>query len=139
MEEIQGNVVAGFSKDFQTLLFLRIEDVPSFKAWLAEFASLVATAEEVIAFNRLFKRTRDRRGYSGSVKASWINVAFSHAGLTKLTTDADAFFLVSDAMGSPVEREATQDHRPLGLVLEGKGLRVWVKTWGQLIEDARHR
>src|SRR5918911_1571359 len=72
VKNIQGNIVAGFNKDFQTLLFLRIDDVPSFKAWLAGFVRLVATAEEVIAFNRLFKRTRDRRGYSGTVKATWI-------------------------------------------------------------------
>src|ERR687887_2162623 len=65
LKNIQGNIVAGFNKDFQTLLFLRIDDVPSFKAWLAEFVPLVATAEEVLAFNRVFKRTRDRRGYSG--------------------------------------------------------------------------
>jgi hypothetical protein len=45
----------------------------------------------VIAFNRLFKRTRDRRGYAGSVKASWINIAFSYHGLKKLTAEADAF------------------------------------------------
>jgi Dyp-type peroxidase family len=88
---IQGNIIAGFNKDFQTLLFLRIDDATLFKAWLADFVNLVATAEEVIAFNRLFKRTRDRRGYSGSVKASWINIAFSHAALAQLTADADSF------------------------------------------------
>jgi Dyp-type peroxidase family len=89
--DIQGNIVGGFLKDFQTLLFLRIDDPGLFKPWLAEFANLVATADEVIAFNRLFKETSDRRGYRGSVKASWINIAFSHAGLAKLTDDADAF------------------------------------------------
>src|ERR671934_476277 len=91
VKNIQGNIVAGFNKDFQTLLFLRIDEVPSFKAWLAEFVPLVATAEEVLSFNRLFKRARDRRGYSGTVKATWINIAFSHAALAKLTDDADAF------------------------------------------------
>src|SRR5438067_3026066 len=91
IKNIQGNVVAGFNKDFQTLLFLRIDDVRSFNAWLADFAPLVATAEDVLAFNRLFKRTRDRRGYSGTVKASWINIAFTHAALAKLSDDADAF------------------------------------------------
>ena len=63
LKNIQGNVVAGFNKDFQTLLFLRIEDVPSFKAWLADFTPRVATAVEVLAFNRLFKRTSEQRGY----------------------------------------------------------------------------
>jgi Dyp-type peroxidase family len=89
--DIQGNIVGGFNKDFQTLLFLRIDNPALFRPWLGEFAALVATAEEVVAFNRLFKRTSDQRGYRGSVKASWINIAFSHAGLAKLTKDADAF------------------------------------------------
>lgn len=91
ISNIQGNIVAGFNKDFQTLLFLRIQNATAFKAWLADLIGLIATAEEVIAFNRLFKRTRDRRGYSGSVKASWINIAFSHAALAELATDAAAF------------------------------------------------
>jgi Dyp-type peroxidase family len=107
--DIQGNIVAGFNKDFQTLLFLRIDDPQLFKAWLASFADLIATAEEVIAFNRLFKRTRDRRGYSGSVKASWINIAFSYAGLAKLTNDADAFADASFKSGVVAQSAALGD------------------------------
>ena len=144
MAEIQGNVVAGFSKDFQTLLFLRIEDVPSFKAWLADFASLVATAEEVFAFNRLFKRTRDRRGYSGSVKASWINIAFSHAGLAKLTDDADAFadasfktgmVAQSAALGDPTAEDA-EGHPDNWLVRDGEdGAHVLVVVGADTLAD----
>ncbi len=89
--EIQGNIVAGFNKDFQTLIFLHIDDAAAFKPWLARFADVVATADEVIAFNRLFKSTRYRRRYSGSVRATWINIAFTHAGIAKLTGDADRF------------------------------------------------
>jgi Dyp-type peroxidase family len=129
VSNIQGNIIAGFNKDFASLLFLRIDDVSVFKPWLAEFVRLVATAEEVIAFNRLFKRTRDRRGYSGSVKASWINVAFSHPGLAKLTTDADAFtdpsfkngaFAQSAELGDPTGPEA-EGHRDHWLVRDGEG------------------
>ena len=76
---IQGNLVGGFNKNLQTLIFLRIEDPARFKPWLVEFASLVATAEEVIAFNRLYKWMRDRRGHSG-LRSSWINIAFSLRG-----------------------------------------------------------
>jgi Dyp-type peroxidase family len=128
VKNIQGNIVAGFNKDFQTLLFLRIDDVPSFKAWLAGFARLVATAEEVLAFNRLFKRTRHRRGYSGTVKASWINIAFTHAGLAKLTDDAydfaDASFrsgvaAQSAALGDPTSPEA-EGHPDRWLVRDGE-------------------
>src|SRR5947208_3016617 len=102
-------LVAGFSKDFQTLLFLRIDDVRSFKAWLGDFRPLVATAEEVLAFNRLFKRTSDRRGYSGTVKATWINIAFTHAALAKLTDDADAFADASFRSGVVAQSAALGD------------------------------
>ena len=144
MDQIQGNVVAGFNKDFQTLLFLRIEDVPSFKAWLAEFANLVATAEEVYAFNRLFKRTRDRRGYSGSVKASWINVAFSYASLAMLTSDADAFadtsfktgmVAQSAALGDPTAEDA-EGHPDRWLVRDGEdGAHVVILVAADALSD----
>jgi len=128
VREIQGNIIGGFNKDFQTLLFLRIDEQAPFKSWLRIFVSLVATAEEVIAFNRLFKRTRDRRGYSGSVKASWINIAFSHAGLKKLTGEADAFtdtsfrsgvVAQSPALGDPTAEDAEGNPKQW-LVRDGK-------------------
>jgi len=88
---IQGNVIAGFNKDWQTLVYLRIDDARAFKPAVAELGRLVATADEVLAFNRLYKRMCDRRGYRGSVKATWINVGFSFAGLRKLRQDAEHF------------------------------------------------
>jgi Dyp-type peroxidase family len=114
LSNIQGNIVAGFNKDFQTLLFLRIDDSALFKPWLVRLEPLIATADEVLAFNRLFKRTRNRRGYAGSVKASWINIAFSHRGLSQLTdvsgfTDASFaadVFARSAALGDPSNEEA---------------------------------
>lgn len=52
----------------------------------------MATAAEVLAFNRLFKAVRDRRGSeSHTVQSTWINIAFSFAGLRRLTGDADSF------------------------------------------------
>jgi Dyp-type peroxidase family len=127
--EIQGNIVAGFNKNFQTLLFLHIDDSALFKPWLAAFVPLVATADEVIAFNRLYKRTRDRRGYSSSVRARWINIAFSHAGLAKLTPDADAFadesfrsgvVAQSAALGDPTADDAEGNPKHW-LVRDGDG------------------
>jgi len=121
--EIQGNIVAGFNKNFQTLLFLHIDESAMFKPWLAEFVPLVATADEVIAFNRLYKGTRDRRGYSASVRARWINIAFSHAGLAKLTTDADAFADASFRSGAVAQSAALGD--PTGDDAEGNA-RHWL-------------
>jgi Dyp-type peroxidase family len=144
LKNIQGNIVAGFNKDFQTLLFLRIDDVPSFKAWLADFAPLVATAEEVLAFNRLFKRTSDQRGYSGTVKSTWINIAFSYAALAKLTSDAggfaDASFKTgvvaqSAALGDPTSADA-EGHPDRWLVRDGEdGAHVLILVAADTLAD----
>jgi len=91
MDNIQGNIVAGFNKDFQTLLFLKIVSVPDFKRWLRSLIPFIATASEVLAFNRLFKAIRTRRGDSHAVEATWINIAFSYHALTLLAHDATDF------------------------------------------------
>jgi Dyp-type peroxidase family len=92
MANIQGNIVAGFNKDFQTLLYFHIDNASQFKPAIAELGQWVATAEEVLAFNRLFKQVRDRRGHSETLKSAWINIAFSFAGLEKLRKgDAELF------------------------------------------------
>ncbi|MFL5802125.1 MAG: Dyp-type peroxidase [Roseiflexaceae bacterium] len=91
MDNIQGNGIVGFNKDFQTLLLLKIVDVPHFKRWLKSLVPFVATASEVLAFSRLFKAIRSRRGASQTIQATWINVAFSYHALTQLADDATAF------------------------------------------------
>jgi Dyp-type peroxidase family len=86
VDNIQGNVLAGFMKDHQAFLFLTIvePEVDSFRRWLASVVPFIATTGEVLSFNRLFKSLRSRRGESKAVKATWINIAFSHEGLRKL-------------------------------------------------------
>jgi Dyp-type peroxidase family len=82
--EIQGNVIPGFNKDHVRLLFLRFDDPDAAKRWIRQIYPYVATAREVWDFNRLFKLTKSRRGFEGTVKATWVNVAFSYGGLKKL-------------------------------------------------------
>jgi Dyp-type peroxidase family len=83
--QIQGNIFPGFSKDHQTLLFLRIDKPGSFRKWLAGFVPQIATMDLVLAFNQLFKRiVAQQQGETGSVRATWVNIAFSFAGLKKL-------------------------------------------------------
>lgn len=91
VNNIQGNILSGFNKDHQTLIFLEIDQPDIFQRWLKTQIDFIATAGEVIAFNRLFKATRKRRNSEGTVKATWVNIAFSFEGLKKLTNDADAF------------------------------------------------
>ncbi len=84
--DIQGNVVPGFNKNEVQLLFLRIDDRVAAKGWLKQLMSDIASTREVLAFNRLFKETRERRdGLEGTVKSTWINIAFSYRGLSKLS------------------------------------------------------
>jgi Dyp-type peroxidase family len=91
-QEIQGNILGGFNKDHQTLLFLKITQVAAAKQWLRTIEPYIATAAEVIKFNQLFKSTRERRhGQEGTVRSTFINVAFTYDGLKKLTADADQF------------------------------------------------
>jgi Dyp-type peroxidase family len=102
VRNIQGNIIAGFKKDHQMMIFLRLRrendtkkqalHVENFRKWLAIFEPFVATSEEVLAFNRLFKLIRRRRNAeSRAVQATWINIAFSFEMLQRLSTDADRF------------------------------------------------
>jgi Dyp-type peroxidase family len=87
VDQIQGNIFPGFNKDFQTLLFLRISDSAAFAGWLGAFVPRIATLGLVLGFNRIFKAVRTRqKAETGTVRATWINIAFSFAGLKKLET-----------------------------------------------------
>ncbi len=91
VDQIQGNILAGFTKDFQALVFLQIDEAEDFKPWLASQVDFIATTAEVLAFNRLFKEIRSRRGTDASaVKATWLNIAFSFEGIKALVGAAEA-------------------------------------------------
>lgn len=53
------------------------------------------------------------------------------------------FWLVTSKMKQPVRIEARQQNRPPGCVIDysegSTSIRVWVKTWSELIEDCRDR
>jgi len=85
LDEIQGNVVAGFNKDHTSYLFFALPGGPAqARAWLADLVNEVATAQEVKQFNDLFRAIRRRRGdREGVVEAAWMNLAFTHDGLGK--------------------------------------------------------
>ena len=135
VDQIQGNILPGFLKDFETLLFLRIDNVSACKAWLKEITPLIATANEVLTFNRLFKAIRIRRGQrSNAVKATWVNIAFSHHALKLLTkgttgdlakkdfTDQafrDGLAKRSKDLGDPIDEKA--EGHPKNWVIGGSG------------------
>ena len=93
VSNIQGSILTGFNKSHRILLFLKIDyaKIVGFKKWLSSQIPFVATADEVIAFSRLFKSTRHRRKREGTVKSTWMNVAFSFRALKELNEEADQF------------------------------------------------
>ena len=110
VNEIQGNSLGGFQKDHEMLMFLKITDVAIAKKWLQSLAPYIATAAEVIQFNRLFKETRKRRyGREGTVRSTFINIGFSFDGLKKLTPDADQFTDEAFKEGLPSRSAALGD------------------------------
>jgi Dyp-type peroxidase family len=90
IKSIQGMILTGFNKDFRHLIFLKVKAhtptrLKAFKKWLKAESDHVATAAEVIAFNRLFQATRTRRGGEGTIKSTWMAVALSQKLLNRLT------------------------------------------------------
>jgi Dyp-type peroxidase family len=94
-DDIQGNVIPGFNKDHQHFLFYRIGSRPATKAWLRDVAPAISTMDDVLAFVRIHRSLRHRFGVTepGLLKATWVNIAFSHAAIRKLVDreTADAF------------------------------------------------
>ncbi|HYV63455.1 MAG TPA: Dyp-type peroxidase, partial [Bryobacteraceae bacterium] len=129
--EIQGNIIAGFNKDHQVFIFLRIERdggglagkavVSAVKAWLRSLAPQISSLNEVHRFNELFRALRARLGRDPQgLCATWMNIAFSSAALEILTSAeevtefTDSFFQAglaesSSDLGDPTD-EAAEGH-----------------------------
>ncbi|MBW4622749.1 MAG: Dyp-type peroxidase [Cyanosarcina radialis HA8281-LM2] len=89
--DIQGNILAGFNKDFQCFLFLKIFDRPIAKSWLSSLVPYIASTQEVLLFNQMFRTLRARRGTDPQgMAATWINIAFTYEGIKKLTSEEEA-------------------------------------------------
>ncbi len=90
--DIQGNILAGFNKDHQSYLYLRIKNVKRAKEWIKKkLAPRLASTSEVLAFNRLYRAAREAHGEEHlPVKATWINAGFSAAAIAKLAPAGDA-------------------------------------------------
>jgi Dyp-type peroxidase family len=97
LDEIQGNVVPGFSKDHQAFLFVRFDNAEQGRAWLRAVRLHVASATEVQAFREVFKSVTPEPmlvhaggGPPNQLEATWVNLALSSAGLRLLTGPGSA-------------------------------------------------
>jgi len=90
-DDIQGNILAGFNKDFQTFIFLRVgtsaANVTSARRWLrATLHPQLATTREVHDHNRAYSAAR--RAGTTLPTATWVNVAFSARGIARLLSQS---------------------------------------------------
>src|SRR5215467_7237263 len=91
VHEIQGNILAGFNKDHQLLIALKIVNVHSAKNWLRRICVEISSTAEVAKFNELFRVQRKRLGRDPKgLISTWANIAFTHQGLAMLSSKADA-------------------------------------------------
>ena len=92
VHDIQGNVLAGFNKDHQTLLGLLLRNKEIAKQWIQSISNRISALYEVHNFNVVFKTQRKRlKKEPEEMKATWINIAFSYNGLKQLVEDTDTF------------------------------------------------
>src|SRR5438874_1564212 len=87
IDQIQGNILAGFNKDYEALLFIEFQDPAGARTWLNETRGNIATMQEVLDFNRLFKLIGSRRSSADdtdTIQATWVNIALTHRGLLAL-------------------------------------------------------
>ena len=91
IQEIQGNSLAGFNKDHQQLVVLRIQSVVAARSWLRRILPAINTLAEVGHFNATFRIQRVRLGRDpDGMIATWANIAFSYPALSLLTSKAEA-------------------------------------------------
>lgn len=84
LQDIQGFGVAGFSKDSQETLFIKVNTPTGGKALLTWLSPQVANAWEVGNFNAIFSEVRRRTGGQEPLKATWTAVMISSAGFAAL-------------------------------------------------------
>jgi Dyp-type peroxidase family len=124
LQDIQGFGIAGFNKDRQEAIFLRVASPAGGLQFLAWLIPQVANAFEVGTFDRLFSEISARTGEEPSLKATWTAVMISAAGFQALDipiTDLPAGHSAS-AFGPGMAARASQ----IGDVLEGDAPQNWL-------------
>ena len=108
LDEIQGNILEGFNNDHQRFCFLRIDHTVEAKKWLAKLTINFTT--EVKASNDQFRASKKNGGQPP--KASWVNVAFSYAGLNMLGAPEASHFPEAFRQGMAARHKIIGDIGP---------------------------
>lgn len=92
VEDIQGNVIPGFNKPHQALVFVGVREPATALPWIAHLAARVTSAHDVLEFRRARRFALSSANlFPPSVASSWLNIAFSASGLEKLGIAVSAF------------------------------------------------
>ena len=84
-DQIQGNILAGFRKDHEVLLFLAFVDQGGARTWLRNLSPKIATTVQVATFNEQFSAARRRGGGDPEIfKAVWVNLGLTNHGVRAL-------------------------------------------------------
>ena len=87
LDNVQGNILGSFNKDFQDFLFLKVKDPAKARKWVrVNSAELISTSRQVLAFNNAFKAllAEGVPKPESIISARWANIAFSFKGLQAL-------------------------------------------------------
>ncbi len=90
--DIQGNIVPGFNKDHQHFLFLCIRDRDRARRWVAGISSSITSMDEALGFVQKYRARRLAEGVRApdGLTSTWVNIAFSHPGITALAGAEEA-------------------------------------------------
>ncbi|MCE7008485.1 Dyp-type peroxidase [Kibdelosporangium philippinense] len=83
-DDIQGDILAGFRKDHETVLLLRFpDDQRPVRKWLRLMIPQIATTRQVAAFNAEFSAARHARAGidPAGLSPTWVNLSLTYAGL----------------------------------------------------------
>jgi len=85
VNDIQGNILAGFNKDHQTLLGFTIDDIDKSREYMQIITKEISTLYEVFSFNKAYKSRKQRLGKEPfGMISTWVNIAFSYGGMKKM-------------------------------------------------------
>jgi Dyp-type peroxidase family len=89
-KNIQGIGIAGFRKDHQQLIFIRIDDPRKVLQLLQELSHRTSSAWEVKQFNELFSELRHRQNHDpDALEVVWVGTLVSASGYRKLDVNLD--------------------------------------------------
>ncbi len=90
-DDIQGDILAGFNKDYRMYFFLKFPNQSQGRAWLHTLLqqNLIASTRMVASFNEHFSSARaTNNGLDPDIHAAWLGVSFTFAGLQLLAQNA---------------------------------------------------